>query len=183
MRNISLKIFSYRSAFFLLSLIWADSSFGQKSNPDSSASEIKSLLIMSTQLEARVDSLSTQLVELYSIREGLKTKIENLEKELEKAKAERTTLQQKQDVTPDERNKLNNWQKVEDKKNRFVQSAAELEQNYNDHMAVLDQTIAEKDQLDDRIKQLQDGNKSAEVKTKSQDMKRQKNRSQLNAKR
>ena len=114
---------------------------------------------MRHQLEARVDSLSTQLVELYSIREGLKTKIENLEKELEKAKFERMTLQQKQDVTPDERNRLNNWQKAEDKKNRFVQSAAELEQNYNDHMAVLDQAIALREQLDERIKKLGAGSK------------------------
>ena len=114
---------------------------------------------MRHQLEARVDSLSTQLVELYSIREGLKTKIENLEKELEKAKFERMTLQQKQDVTPDERNRLNNWQKAEDKKNRFVQSAAELEQNYNDQMAVLDQAIALREQLDERIKKLGAGSK------------------------
>lgn len=159
MRNISLKVlaFQQRSVLLIFSIIWACSSFAQKSNPDSVTTEIKSLQVMRTQLEARVDSLSTQLVELYSIREGLKTKIENLEKELEKAKAERMILQQKQDITPDEKNKLNNWQKAEDKKNRFVQSAAELEQNYNDHMALLDQTIAKRDQLADRIRQLQDG--------------------------
>jgi len=161
MRNISLKIlaFQHRSLLLILSLIWACSSFGQKSNPDSVTNDIKSLQVMRHQLEARVDSLSTQLVELYSIREGLKTKIENLEKELEKAKFERTTLQQKQDITPDERNRLNNWQKAEDKKNRFVQSAAELEQNYNDQMAVLDHAIALREQLDERIKKLGAGSK------------------------
>lgn len=137
-----------------LSLISVINSFSQKANPDSIGIEIKSLQAMKSQLDARVDSLSTQLVELYSIREGLKTKIENIEKELEKAKPERMKLQQKQDISPDERNKLNSWQKAEDKKNRFAESAAELEQNYNDHMSILDQAIAFRDELDERIKKL-----------------------------
>jgi chromosome segregation ATPase len=126
----------------------------QDKQKDSLASEIVSLEKLKSEITSRVDVLSNQLTELFSVQQSIKNRIQEIDEEMVHGKSELERLRTKKELTVSEKRRLEAIKKAKSDRNKLAKSIAEHDVQFNKQLALLDETVGMRNELDEKIQQL-----------------------------
>ena len=145
---------------FLASILFIFSSSAQGPQRDSINSEITALEKLKSEISAKVDLLSDQLTQQFSLQQGVKAKIEQLEVDLRQHRDEYKRLQAKNQLTSQEKKSFDTFRKMQGEKDKLAKSFFESEERYNKKLVSLDQALGLRNELEEKIQQLKSQHQS-----------------------
>ena len=126
----------------------------QEKHKDSLATEITTLEKLKFEISSRVDRLSEQLTNEFSVLQTLKAKIESIDAIIAEQKADLARIERKNERTAREKKLLEDGKKVKAERDKQAKAFAGLESKFNKSLAVLDESIGLRNELDEKIQQL-----------------------------
>ncbi len=126
----------------------------QEKDRDSLASEISTLEKQKSQISSRVDQLSEQLTNEFSLLQSVKAKIESIDATTAEYKTDVARIQAKKELTVREKKIIEDVKRIKVKRDKHVKEFSGLDSKFNKKLAVLDETLGQRNELDEKIQQL-----------------------------
>ena len=126
----------------------------QEKDRDSLASEIGTLERQKSEIASRVDKLSEQLTNEFSVLQAIKAKIESIDATAEQYKTDLSRIQAKKEKTAREKKLLEEAKRIKAERDKHVKIFAGLESKFNKSLVVLDEAVGLRNELDEKIQQL-----------------------------
>ena len=126
----------------------------QEKQKDSVAGEISTLEKLKSEISSRVDKLSEQLTNEFSVLQSIKTKLESIDATMAEYKADLARIEGKKDLNAREKKLLDDVRRIKAERDKQVKAFAGMESRFNKSLAILDEAVGLRNELEEKIQQL-----------------------------